>query len=363
VRAVALTVTGLTRRFGDVVALDAADLTVAAGEILSILGPSGCGKSTLLNLVAGHLRPDAGTIAVGDDVVASAERWIEPERRGIGMVFQDFALFPHLTVAQNVAFGMGTRSSWILRRREADRAQTRAVAALEQFGIDDLAHRYPNELSGGQRQRVAIARALAQRPGLLLLDEPFCNLDATTREHVRAETTQMLRSAGITCVFVTHDQEEALAVSDRVAVMQAGKVVQVDDPETLYRNPFCLEVAEFVGRANIVRGTANGIDVETELGSWTLVEPRSGDVTVLVRPELIGVRPDPNGTAVVMSREFRGHDVIYTVRLDSGAQVCAHRPSITMARVGERVAIEPQPGTVSALGASANAVAHELTLN
>jgi ABC-type Fe3+/spermidine/putrescine transport system ATPase subunit len=347
-----LRIESLDKRFGDVVALRGADLAVRRGELVSILGPSGCGKSTLLQLVAGHLVPDSGSIEIAGHVVAGSGTLVPAQRRGVGMVFQDYALFPHLSVLDNVAFGatpaedLGPISR--LARRRARRAT--ALEVLEQIEIAPLASRFPGELSGGQQQRVAIARAIAQRPRLLLLDEPFCNLDVTTREHVRGEIVELLRTTGLTCVFVTHDQEEALAVSDRVAVMQAGRVMQVDDPETLYRRPFCIEVAEFLGRTNVLRGRASAGHVDTEVGRFPLPGGGNGEVEVIIRPELIDVRTSATGPATVVSREFRGHDVLYTLRMPSGETVWAHRPSVHMANVGDRVELTAEPGPAALVG-------------
>lgn len=349
-----LRIESLDKRFGDVVALRGADLEVRRGELVSVLGPSGCGKSTLLQLVAGHLTPDAGRIEIDGQLVAGDGTIVPAQRRGVGMVFQDYALFPHLTVLDNVAFGVdSTRDRGFVARIAARRARRSiALDVLEQLEIAPLASRYPGELSGGQQQRVAIGRAIAQRPRLLLLDEPFCNLDVSTREHVRGEIVELLRTTGLTCIFVTHDQEEALAVSDRVAVMQSGRVMQVDDPETLYRRPFCIEVAEFLGRTNVLRGRASAGHVDTVVGRFALPDGGSGDVEVIIRPELIDVRTSATGPATVVGREFRGHDVLYTLRMPSGETVWAHRPSVHMANVGDRVELSAQPGPASLVGSS-----------
>lgn len=349
-----LRIESLDKRFGDVVALHGADLEVRRGELVSILGPSGCGKSTLLQLVAGHLVPDGGRIEIGGRLVAGDGTLVPAQRRGVGMVFQDYALFPHLTVLDNVAFGAVPAGDQgpITRigARRARRAAAREV--LAQLEIAPFASRFPSELSGGQQQRVAIARAIAQRPRLLLLDEPFCNLDVSTREHVRGEIVELLRTTGLTCMFVTHDQEEALAVSDRVAVMQTGQVMQVDAPETLYHRPFCLEVAEFLGRTNVMRGRASAGHVDTEVGRFALPGGGTGDVEVIIRPELIDVRPSATGPATVVGREFRGHDVLYMLRMPSGDTVWAHRPSVRMANVGDRVEVSPEPGPAALVARS-----------
>ena len=334
--ATSLRLAGVTRRFGDVTALDHVDLDVAPGEVVAILGPSGCGKTTLLNVVAGHLRPDGGSIAVGGRTVAGDGAWVAPQDRRVAMVFQDFALFPHLTVAENVAFALPKE-----QRREG---AARARALLDLLDVGALAERRPTEISGGQQQRVALARALAQEPELVLLDEPFSSLDQATRDDVRGEMIGRLRETGLACVVVTHDQEEALSISDRVAVMHGGRILQIDQPEVLYRKPFCSEVADFLGRANVLDGEGLGEVVDTPLGRYALLGAAHGPVRVFVRPELVGVRPDPAGEAVVEAKAFRGHDVMYTLRLSDGSVAWAHRPSVDMAEVGDRVAIEPQPG-------------------
>jgi len=333
----ALVLAGVTRRFGDVLALDDVTLRGAAGAILGVLGPSGCGKTTLLNVVAGHLRPDRGRIEIAGRIVADGSAtWVPPQRRRVALVFQDYALFPHLSALENVRFA--------LPRDERRRGDERSRELLEALDVAAVADRRPSELSGGQQQRVALARALAQRPDLVLLDEPFSSLDQGTREEVRAEIIGRLRATGITCLVVTHDQEEALSLSDRVAVMHEGRVLQVDTPEVLYRRPFCSEVASFIGRANVLDGEGLGERVRTPLGTYELLAAHQGPVRVFVRPELVGVRRDAGGEAVVEARDFRGHDVVYTLRLDDGTRALSHRPSVEMVEVGERVRIEPQPG-------------------
>ncbi|MCW2961575.1 MAG: hypothetical protein JWM90_1962 [Thermoleophilia bacterium] len=347
----------VSRRFGDVTALDRASLEVRPGELMSIVGPSGCGKSTLLQVIAGHLAPDHGHVTIAGTIVADASTALlmPAQQREVGMVFQDYALFPHLSVLENVAFGItdvGPRSRSMMavaqrRRRRSRHGLAREV--LADIGIEELADRLPTELSGGQQQRVAIARAIAQRPRVLLLDEPFCNLDASTREHVRGEIVDLLRRTELTCVFVTHDQEEALAMSDRVAVMQEGRVLQVAAPEELYHRPASLAVAQFLGRTNILTGTARDGFVETAVGRFALAASRdvSGIVEVLVRPELLDVRAHDDGDVIVEAMEFRGHDVLYTLRLPDGDIVWAHRPSVLTAGIGQRVLITPQAGAAS----------------
>jgi iron(III) transport system ATP-binding protein len=323
---------GTTKRFGGVVAVDEASFCVDRGEVVALLGPSGCGKTTLLRLVAGFERPDGGTVEVAGRLVAGAGSWVPPERRRVGMVFQDYALFPHLTVAQNVAFG--------LRRRER---AGRTASLLSVVGLDGLGRRYPHELSGGQQQRVALARALAPAPDLVLLDEPWSNVDHSLRESLRAEVTEIIRPLGVTVVLVTHDREEAFSVADRIALMRDGTIVQEGTSEDLYFAPASRWAAEFVGAGNVLTGpVADGL-VHTPLGAF----PANGSTTslVLVRPELLELEVDPTGSAEVVAREFRGHDVFYRVLLD-GVELVAQRPSTEVVPLGARVSIRLHEGRI-----------------
>ena len=306
--------------------LHGVDLQVAPGERLALLGPSGCGKTTLLRVVAGLERPSAGTVTVGGRVVVGPGAWVPPERRRVGLVFQDGALFPHRSVAGNVGYGLG--------RREPDR-QARIDAALAMVGLDGLGDRAPDELSGGQQQRVALARALAPRPGVLLLDEPFSDLDAALRVQVRGEVRDLLEHLAISAVFVTHDQEEAFLLGDRVAVMSEGRIVQVDTPEALYRRPATAWVAGFVGEANLLEGSGEGAVAATPLGPVPLVEPAHGAVQVLVRPEAVSLRPD--GPARVEVVDFLGHDTSYLVRLATGEGLRVRVPAAPAAQPGDAV--------------------------
>jgi iron(III) transport system ATP-binding protein len=327
---------GVAKRFGDVVAVDRADLCVDRGEVVALLGPSGCGKTTLLRLIAGFERPDAGTITVDGTRVAGAGAWTPPERRRVGMVFQDYALFPHLTVAENVGFG--------LPRGERGR---RVQMLLAVVGLCGLGERYPHELSGGQQQRVALARALAPAPDVVLLDEPWSNVDPHLRETLRAEVTAILRPLGVTVLLVTHDREEAFSVADRIALVRGGAVVQEGTPEELYFSPVDRWAAAFVGAGNVLAGQVRDGAVCTPIGSFAAngAAGATGPVEVLVRPELVELRPDPAGSAEVVCREFRGHDVFYRVRLD-GVELVSQRPSTEVVPLGARVSIHLHEGRV-----------------
>jgi iron(III) transport system ATP-binding protein len=332
---------GVSKSFGALQAVREVSLEIERGELMAVLGPSGCGKTTLLRTIAGFERPDAGTVVVGDEVVAGSGRFVPPERRRIGMVFQDYALFPHLTVRANVAFGLAARP-----RDERDPV---TVRTLELVGLQHKADRYPHELSGGESQRVALARAMAPGPALVLLDEPFSSLDASLRAGLRREVELILRDAEATALLVTHDQEEALSLADRLAVMREGRIVQVGAPEEVYVRPASRWAAQFVGEVNVLSGVAHGSGVETELGVFDLRAPASGSVHVAVRPEQLELRADHDGNAEVVAREFRGHDVLYRLRHEAGRVVLVQLPSLELHEVGARVFVRPAPSAVTTL--------------
>ncbi len=349
---VVLECVGVTKRFGATTAVNDVSLQLVRGETLAVVGPSGCGKSTLLRMMAGLTGIDAGRILVGGREVAGEATFVPAEKRGVGIVFQDLALFPHLNVADNIAFGLGREphARRRFRRRGRDEAtRHRVEQMLELVGLTRFGDRFPHQLSGGEQQRVAIARALALNPEVVLLDEPFSQLDRGLAARVRDEAIQALRSAGASVVLVTHDQEEALAVGDRVAVLQAGRVVQLAEPEEVFHHPCNRFVSTFLGEADFVTGVRHGSRAHTALGELPVVDGPDGDVEVMTRPHDLTVLPlteqahtVSGGAGMVRRLEFRGGDVLHHVTLDDGVHVRALTSHMHKVAVGERVVI-PTP--------------------
>lgn len=333
----------LRRQFGGVHALDGLDLDMAPGELVALLGPSGCGKTTALRILAGLEDADSGRIVVGGKDIAN----VPANRRDMGMVFQAYSLFPHLTAVENVEFGLR------LRRQNAAVRRSRAREVLELVGLAAHGDRYPQQLSGGQQQRVALARALAFQPQVLLLDEPLSALDAKVRVQLREEIRRIQLEVGTTTLFVTHDQEEALAIADRVGVMRAGRLEQIGSPEDVYRTPATPFVAEFVGLSNRLRGRATGSVVEVQDATLPIVgDVHSGPVTALVRPESVDVTADPTGTGRVVAVSFLGATARVTVAMPDDAIVVAQLESARLpelpAGTAVRVTFRPVPVVVSA---------------
>ena len=329
----------LTKRFDDILAVDRVNLDVHSGEIVALLGASGCGKTTILRLIAGLEYPSDGQVEIGGEIVSDARGVRPPDRRGLGMVVQEYALFPHMTVAANVAFGLSA-----LPRDERD---TRVREALSLVRLDELGKRYPHELSGGQQQRVALARTLAPNPVAVLLDEPFSNLDTAMRQRLRVEVDEILRARSAAAILVTHDREEAFAVADRVGVMIDGQLLQIDAPEQVYHYPATPGVAALTGPCDFIPATVRrGGCVDTELGTLR-VESRAGCLSegepavALLRSDDMDLVPDTNGQGRVVTREFRGDYASLEVELDSGTRIRSRTRSYSTIPVGARVRVSP----------------------
>ncbi|WEL25971.1 ABC transporter ATP-binding protein [Haloferax volcanii] len=324
---------GVSKSYGTESVIDDLSLSVEEGEILTLLGPSGCGKTTTLRLIAGLDRPDGGEVRLNGNVVSGGDTFRAPEERGVGVVFQEFALFPHLTAAENIAFGLKDLS-------ESERDE-RVADLLDLVGLETQGDSYPDELSGGQQQRVALARSLAPEPAILLLDEPFSNLDVDLRVQMREEVRRILKEAGVTAVSVTHDQEEAMSISDRVAVMNDGDLEQVGEPEQVFQHPESRFVAGFLGYAGFLPGRIAGDAVETELGTvdrdqihGLAPEYDDTDIDILVRPDDVSAHPcdgGGDGHGTVVSKRYLGPTILYEVELHGGDNLlCMHNHDETV---------------------------------
>lgn len=331
-----LSIEGLKCAYQSQTVLDGVALSMEQGEIACLLGPSGCGKTTVLRAIAGFINPLAGRIRLGDQIISSATQVVPPEKRGMGMVFQDYALFPHLSIADNIAFGLSG-----LGRAEKHR---RVQDVLDLVELPDLSARYPHELSGGQQQRVALARALAPDPRLLLMDEPFSNLDTDLRRQLSQEVRDILKRRGIAAIMVTHDQQEAFTISDRIGILSAGKVQQWGTPEDLYYRPATPEVASFVGKGELFHGrVSEAMAVETELGLLEFAEPlgveAGGDVQLFLRPGDFYLSHEGGVPGEIFGSEFQGSQILYRVRLSSGRDVEVLEQGLHRYTHGERLSV------------------------
>jgi len=336
-----LQIQNLTKQFPSATqpAVNNVSFALENGEILALVGPSGCGKTTTLRLIAGLERPDSGSITINGTLAASETCFLPPEKRGVGLVFQDHALFPHLTVFDNVAFGLHGCRATSRQGRKREEIQATVLDMLRLVGMDSLARRYPHALSGGERQRVALARALAPRPVLVLMDEPFSSLDADMRLEMREQVRNILKAMQATVVFVTHDQEEALFMGDRLAVFQRGQIEQIGAPEEIFHASATRFVAEFMGDSDFLPGWARPDGIETSIGLLPQANnlPLASNVEVAVRADDIDFDPDEIGNAVIAARFFRGAFNVYRLRLDSGQILHAFKEHTCILPVGARV--------------------------
>lgn len=324
----------ITKLFAEsqIPAVNNVSLTLEEGDILALLGPSGCGKTTLLRIIGGFEYPQTGEVKIGKHKVCSPVTWIPPEKRDIGIVFQDYALFPHLTVAENVAFG--------LKNLDQHRIKQRVAEVLNLVRLNTLEKRYPYELSGGQQQRVALARALAPEPKLMLLDEPLSNLDIQVRLQLREEIRDILKIAGTSAIFITHDQEEALAIADVVGVMRQGYLEQIGTPEQIYSYPESRFVAEFVTQANFLPARRQGNVWETEIGDFEIKDNGDRDAAeIMIRQEDLILKPDTNGRVKITKRRFLGREYRYCLETASGKEIHARTIVDTALPVGTLVKI------------------------
>lgn len=325
----------VSKSFGAVQAVDDVSLTIERGAIYVLLGASGCGKTTVLRLIAGLETPDRGEIWLKGERVAGRGAWVPPEVRRIGMVFQDYALFPHMSVRQNIQFALAALNGKLSQAEREDRLQR----MLELVGLAGYAERFPHQLSGGEQQRVALARALAPNPSVVLLDEPFSNLDAALRRAMREDIRQILRAANATAIFVTHDQEEALSLADTVVIMREGKVQQVGAPQEVYLRPVSRDVAAFLGEANFIEGVAEGEVVHCALGKLPLAAPMHGKVALMIRPEALRVTSNAEGNAEVVAIRFFGHDQLLRLRFPDSTELEVRTWGNAELALGEHVAV------------------------
>lgn len=331
-----LELVGVSRQFGNRVVLSDISLAIPPGKITCLLGESGCGKSTLLRIISGVDRPDGGSIRINGTEVVGPGRFVEPESRNIGFMFQDYALFPHLSVAENIAFG--------LRRLPRSEQRQRVAEVVERIGLGHLVDRYPHSLSGGEQQRVALARALAPRPSILLMDEPFSNLDQGLRERVRRETLDTLRRIGTTAIIVTHDPQEALAVGDLIVLMRAGRIEQIGTPFEIYDRPASPYAAEFMGPCNRLTGIWSRGQIETPIGKFPaqLDLPDGALALACIRPQALSIGPDGDGiSARVVAKTFMGESELIDIMVHPLAETLRMHSHVRIPMaVGEKVSLQ-----------------------
>ncbi len=316
--------------------VDNVSFEIKKHEIFALLGPSGCGKTTTLRIIAGFEQPDKGSVTLNSVPLVSDDVNFPPEKRGIGLVFQDYALFPHLSVLDNVMFGM--------QKVDKSIRNEKAVEILCMMGLRDFQHRKPSELSGGQQQRVSLARTIAPMPELILLDEPFSNLDAVLRQSTREEVRNLLKKTGMSALLVTHDQEEALSFADRIAVMNNGRIEQIGTPEDVYYRPKTQFVAQFLGRTNLIMADADGDMAKTPFGNVYIDKPSSGKVLLSIRPEhltIVASKLENENCGEVVGKDFYGHDITYRVRIKS-RECLVHTDNSVDYEPGDLVAVTPR---------------------
>jgi iron(III) transport system ATP-binding protein len=338
---VILTLNNVSKTFSDRTSpvVDQISFSLQQGELLGLLGPSGCGKTTLLRIIAGFEQPSSGTVELAGQIVNCSTCWIPPEKRNTGMVFQDYALFPHLNIKENIAFGLKRKNH--LGSGNSRQIDKRVAEVLSLVGLAGLEKRYPHQISGGQQQRIALARALAPQPALILLDEPLSNLDAQVRHRLREEIRCILKAAGTSAIFVTHDREEALAISDKIAVMRQGKLEQLGTPEAIYTQPASRFVAEFVTQANFLAATRQGNTWLTEIGELECQSLQLPDSCttgeLMLRQEDLILRPDEEAKVIVKERQFLGREYRYCLETPSGKRLHARTTANIQVNVGSRV--------------------------
>ncbi len=335
-------VSHVSHNYGSVRAVDDVSLTVDSGEFVCLLGPSGCGKSTLLRIIAGLVRPMSGQVFIDGLEVMGPRQFMPPEKRGVGLMFQDYALFPHLDVLHNVSFGLSAMPR--AARRDA------ALAALELIGMESFAHSYPHMLSGGEQQRVALARAIAPRPKIMLMDEPFSGLDRRLRDEVRQQTVAILRASGAATVMVTHDPEEAMLLADHIALMRKGRLVQTGTPDSLYYNPVDAEAAEFFCKHNRLHGIVKNGRIATPLGDIAAYGMSEGaGAEILIRPEQVSLASldgaAPGTSAMVLRCIPQGPDRLLELMLEDGLRLQARAPLAASPPAGGRVGVSIDPAS------------------